>query len=124
MTEVDVVVRQAEFAGVLFELEGGRVKVRFPESRRGELTSILFALRERKREVVEVLRRRAAPCTVTVEVLGRPFKYQVESREHPNPSLITILVNGCEHIVHRSLEGAPFAAKEHAVICENQGFRK
>ena len=122
MTEISFVVRQAESAGITFRLDGDQVKVRFPEPRREELAAIVSALREHKQEVTEILRHRPASRTIMVEVLGQSFDYQIESRKHLNPSLVTVLVNGCEHIVHKSLEGTGFAAREHSALCENRGF--
>jgi len=60
---------------------------------------------------------------VEVAVGGQVFRYCAESCDNENPALLTVFVDGCEHGVYRGGEGASFAAKEHAVICQNLSFK-
>lgn len=124
MTDISSVVRQAESAGIAFRLDGEQVKIRFHASQREGLATIISTLRKHKHEVAEILRCRSDSCSVRVEVTGQSFAYMAECRKHRNPSLITVLVNGCEHIVHKSLVETGFAAREHQAICEGRGLEQ
>jgi hypothetical protein len=124
MTQAIDLVLEAKAVGISFRIEGEQVIVRFPKARREELAPIIDALRQHREELESFLRNKSTRDNVTVDVFGRPFQYEAESLAHPNPSLVIVFVNGCEHVVHRSLEGTAFAVREHAVICENRGSKQ
>jgi len=59
---------------------------------------------------------------VEVSVGGRLLRFRAELCDNDNPALLTVFVDGCEHVVYRGGEGALFAAKEHALTCQNLSF--